>query len=302
MNIKKQKYLRTFTFTAILAVFVINIGFTACFSEWRGEGIITINLGGGNGRTAYPPTADILNSLIHTITLTGNGEPKTIEAKGGTVVRTTVPPGWWTIKVDAYYEEVLYATGTKGVNVTAGNNSVTIEMTKAFYDGDCDENCLAIGATGEGGGKIIYHNHTGFTVTGKGQFTARYLEAAPANMATTLAWASSGFYGTDIPGTGTAIGTGKANTAAILAVDANAPAAKACVDYRGGDKNDWFLPSQDELYEMYKARTHLGFSSGGFWSSSQAWSAYAWYLSFGNGGQANPNKASSYSVRAVRAF
>ena len=159
-----------------------------------------------------------------------------------------------------------------------------------------------VGDTGPGGGKIIYVSTAGFTVTGTGSFTAHYLEAAPANMATTLAWASSGFTSTDIPGTGTAIGTGKANTALILATDTNAPAAKACDDYTGGGKTDWFLPSKDELKEMYNARTHVGISSGVFWSSSQDGYDYACLQDFGYGGQGSYLKGNDFNVCAVRAF
>ena len=151
-----------------------------------------------------------------------------------------------------------------------------------------------VGDTGPAGGKIIYANATAITA-----YTANYLEAAPVNQGTSLAWASSEYLSTNIPGTGTAIGTGKDNTA-ILTL-ANAPAAKACTDYRGGDKDDWFLPSKDELIEMHKARTHLGISSGSFWSSSQYDDYYAWYQYF-NGSENWYLKNSNYNVRAVRAF
>jgi len=152
-----------------------------------------------------------------------------------------------------------------------------------------------IGETGPGGGKIFYD---------KGSVSDgwRYLEAAPENQGTSLAWASSGYTETSIAGTGTAIGTGKANTAAILAIDANAPAAKACADYRGGGKDDWFLPSKDELNEMYKARNHLGISSGYFWSSSQGSYSSAWHQGFSSGGQDGGYKGNYNYVRAVRAF
>jgi hypothetical protein len=159
----------------------------------------------------------------------------------------------------------------------------------------------AVGDTGPGGGIIFYVSTEGFTVTGTGSFTAHYLEAAPANM-TTLAWASSGFTSRHIPGTETDIGTGKANTAIILATDANAPAAKACADYRGGGKDDWFLPSRDELNEMYIACSHLGISSGYFWFSSQYNNLNAWFQNFVNGTQDWRGKDNTYSVRAVRAF
>jgi len=175
-------------------------------------------------------------------------------------------------------------------------------------DSNCNEECLAIGAEGEGGGKIIYHKHSGFKVTGAGSFTAYYLEAAQTNQATDISWSSTYV---DVTGArGTAIGTGKANTAAIIATNSSDTksnnAAKAAVAYSGGGKNDWFLPSLDELNEMYKARTHLGISSGYFWSSSQYSSDYFYtcYQYFANGDQLSSNYYFNYNyyVRAVRAF
>jgi len=182
--------------------------------------------------------------------------------------------------------------------------------------GGCNADCLAIGETGEGGGKIIYHKHSGFTVTGLG--TCYYLEAAPTNQATDVTWSSTHI---DVTGaTGTAIGTGKANTAAIIAAHPEdtvtnnaAKAAAACTD---GGKNDWFLPSKDELNEMYKARTHLdlvldiGFLAHFFWSSSQHHNSinFAWGHRFDEGYTTPSNKDDTLnidglrSVRAVRAF
>ena len=167
---------------------------------------------------------------------------------------------------------------------------------------------LTIGDTGLAGGKIIYVNPLGFTVTGLG--TCYYLEAALTNQAENVRWSSTNL---DVTGaTGTAIGTGKANTAAIVAAHSGDTesnnAAKAIVAYDGGGKNDWFLPSKDELNEMYKARTHLGISSGWFWSSSQRNKDTAWEQSFTtSGGQGNDDKSNyifyNYkNVRAIRAF
>ena len=170
----------------------------------------------------------------------------------------------------------------------------------------CDASCLAIGAAGPGGGKIIYHNHAGFNVTGLG--TCYYLEAAPSNH-DKIKWCNC----TDsnlcnVTGaTGTAIGTGKANTAAIIAVHkddtASNNASKAAVAYTGGGKNDWFLPSKDESSEMYKARTHLGISSDWFWTSSQSDDSSAWNQDFDSGYQdEGGSRYSNYNVRVIRAF
>jgi len=177
-------------------------------------------------------------------------------------------------------------------------------------DESCNADCLAIGAAGEGGGKIIYHDHAGFNVAGLG--TCHYLEAAPVNQATEVTWSSTYVYVTSAMGT--AIGTGKANTAAIIAVHsgdtASNNAAKAAVAYTGGGKNDWFLPSKDELNEMYKAKSHLGISTAGidhwYWSSSQRdVNNGAWGQHFDSGSQGNYNTMVvnvDGKVRAVRAF
>jgi hypothetical protein len=166
-----------------------------------------------------------------------------------------------------------------------------------------------LGDTGPGGGKIFYRLEAGFTQYADAAdtvgTTAHYLEAAPADISTTLAWVSSGYTNTNISGTETAIGTGRKNTAVILAVDANAPAAKACKDYSGGGKADWFLPSKDELIALYTNRASVGnMGATGDWSSSQSdYSySYAWYQNFFSGDQDSSNKSNARTVRAVRAF
>jgi len=177
---------------------------------------------------------------------------------------------------------------------------------------------LALGDTGPAGGKIIYRLETGFTMTDDDS-TAYYLEAAPANMATTLNWSTltweeyeaSGYNDSlwiDIPGTGTAIGTGRKNTALILSLDPTAPAALACKDYfvEGYESfDDWFLPSRDELNQLYLRRADFSIT-GYFWSSSQNSSSTALLMSFDNNYQTNYGKidveGANPNVRAVRAF
>ena len=180
----------------------------------------------------------------------------------------------------------------------------------------CDHQ-YALGDTGPAGGKIIYRLETGFTMTDDNSI-AYYLEAAPANMATTprwstLTWEEYQDSGNDdslqinIPGTETAIGTGRKNTALIIDLDPTAPAALACVNYfaeRYESYNDWFLPSKDELNHLYLRRANFSLSSGWFWSSSQySVSSAAWAQDFGNGAQYYSGKyGGNGNVRAVRAF
>jgi hypothetical protein len=137
------------------------------------------------------------------------------------------------------------------------------------------------------------------------EYTAHYLEAAPVNQSTSLKWCSHSFpsYCNVTGAMGIAIGTGKANTAAILAANPDAPAAKACNEYSNNGKNDWFLPSKDELNEMYKARAHFSFPVGTvLWSSSQYSNTGAWNQGMGSGDQSGGGKNSVISARAIRAF
>jgi hypothetical protein len=139
----------------------------------------------------------------------------------------------------------------------------------------------------------------------KGSYSGgwRYLEAAPIDQSTGLQWYKS--KSLDIK-TSTAIGTGKANTAAIIAAQgAGMYAAIVCDTLVLGGYDDWFLPSKDELNLMYTKLQKAGqVSFGGlwFWSSSQYGSGYAWVQVFSDGDQGGINKDDEGSVRACRAF
>jgi len=163
-----------------------------------------------------------------------------------------------------------------------------------------------IGSTGPAGGIVFYDK-------GDSAGGWRYLEAAPADMDTRLRWSTTTNWqnAPNFAGTSHEIGAGRQNTAQKLAVDANAPAAKACADYRGGGFSDWFLPSSGELNLMfYNLRMNRigGFQGYAFWSSSRAsgwWAAS--YQDFGSGsspvGSQNfAFKDFEFAVRAVRAF
>jgi len=175
----------------------------------------------------------------------------------------------------------------------------------------------SIGDTGPGGGKIFYVSTEGFTVfmvNPARNYTAHYLEAAPENMPATLAWMSSAYltppYGTGsdifITGTEVEIGKGRKNTALILAIDAEAPAALACKNFTTGGKTDWFLPSGLEQDRLYMNRATVGnFAEGWYWSSSEREYLGAFSRSFVEGGSSeyvSKRKSDKYYVRAVRAF
>jgi len=114
--------------------------------------------------------------------------------------------------------------------------------------------------------------------------------------------------------TGTAIGTGSANTTAIISAQGateTSYAAGLARAYNGGGYTDWFLPSKDELNKMYTNRATINttaaansgsdFSTNDYWSSTERDSSTAWLQDFNNG-QYYANKNRTLNVRAVRAF
>jgi hypothetical protein len=115
-----------------------------------------------------------------------------------------------------------------------------------------------------------------------------------------------GCYGTDIPNTSTAVGTGATNTAYILAGCTQRPiAASVCADLVLNGYSDWYLPSRGELQLMY-SRLHTqglgGFVGIWYWSSSQYGPYVAWSMNFSSGNVNSSGKFYNYQVRAVRAF
>ena len=104
--------------------------------------------------------------------------------------------------------------------------------------------------------------------------------------------------------TGTAIGTGQANTTAIVGQSGCASgAARLCNDLIEDSYADWYLPSKDELYKLYLNHVAIGgFAADVYWSSSESSAVSAWGQDFGDGGQGSGLKYTPIRVRAVRAF
>lgn len=112
--------------------------------------------------------------------------------------------------------------------------------------------------------------------------------------------------------TGVALGTGKLNTDLIIAKQNSTgrpfAAAALAIAYNGGGYSDWFLPSKDELYQLYLNRVAIGgFEASWYWSSTEKNTWYAEALDFitgnfdSNGGYKGPG-ATPYKVRAIREF
>jgi hypothetical protein len=116
-------------------------------------------------------------------------------------------------------------------------------------------------------------------------------------------WGDRYYYATGA--TGTAIGTGSVNTTKIIAVQGTkyTYAARLCRDYRGGGYSDWFLPSKDEIYQLYLQKSVVGgFIRGGYYSSSEFDHTLAWQKYFYNDNATTTHKDRYDGVRAIRAF
>ncbi|MFN6388824.1 MAG: DUF1566 domain-containing protein, partial [Bacteroidota bacterium] len=147
------------------------------------------------------------------------------------------------------------------------------------------------------GGIIAY-------ITGGGNTGTSGLVVTESNISTSAQWGCSGNGG--ISGAdGSAIGTGNQNTIDIMAGCATAGiAARLCGDLVQGGYSDWYLPSKDELSNLYLNRTAIGgFETNAYyWSSTEIGSSSAYAQPFSSTSPASKSKITSFYVRAVRAF
>ncbi len=85
-------------------------------------------------------------------------------------------------------------------------------------------------------------------------------------------------------------------------------AAEICAQFKGGNHNDWFLPSQEELEQMYASigqgsgKNVGGFKEANYWSSTEGDPSSAVMLQFVNGSKGPDLKTFKVRVRPVRAF
>ena len=149
-----------------------------------------------------------------------------------------------------------------------------------------------------GGGIIFYIDSTG----------EHGLIADTADLRPSKWW--NGVY-TVTGATATRIGSGHGNTHKIMLSQGDSGilyAARRCWQYKGSGYRDWFLPSRDELNELYKQRTVIGgFVGDYYWSSSEHSIEYVYVQNFYNSYQYALKKydegfVGAFRVRAIRAF
>jgi len=224
------------------------------------------------------------------VTLSNNsGESATPTIAIGQAVGTTASVSFAHVATDS-----LNITN----NVVGGGN-ITLSPNVSSY---------VIGDTGPAGGKIF------ITPSTSGNTTGKYFEVAPIAGEVTRTWATDtdpgvglGNAATTVVGAdGTDIGTGQQNTADIVAQAGNVAATSAavyCDQYSYGGFSDWFLPSKDELNELYVQRNVVGGLTVSYYSTSSEYSNDAfWFQSFIDGNPNTPYKNNAYYIRPVRSF
>ena len=196
------------------------------------------------------------------------------------------------------YTFTVTATNAIGTSVaSAASNSVipASEQVGGFY----------------GGGVVFYI----FVEADAGYVAGEThgLIAAVADQSSGIQW-RNGNTNQTTEATGTAVGTGSANTDAIILVQgpvATSYAAGLARAYAAGGYTDWFLPSKDELNLMYSnigQGSLLGnignFDDDYYWSSTEHDYSNAWYMHFDAelAFMAFNVKYYPANVRAVRAF
>jgi Protein of unknown function (DUF1566) len=185
----------------------------------------------------------------------------------------------------AYYYVRAYATNSVGI---AYGNIMTFNTTTFL---------LTVGQNYQGG-VIAYIYQPGDPGYIAGQTHGFITTTSNQNVG-----AQWGCSGTSIA-TNTTLGTGQNNTTAIInnCTTSNI-AASICNNLIFGGYTDWFLPSSDELLQLYQNRTLIGgFSSAYYWSSSQYTSTNALIVNFSSGGLYQTTKTNLYYVRAIRKF
>ena len=256
----------------VALMLLLTVAITAC-----GPG------GWGNPVPSYTVTFDSQSATVE-------ADPTSITVPSGQTVGTLpTEPTRTNYTFEGWYTE----TDGGGTEFTA-STAVTANITVYAY---WVLTSYSIGDTGPGGGIVFY-------VTADGMSG---LEAAPElwNSGSADPYAPWSNVLSAVGTTGTALGTGLANSNAIIAQGGHTTsAAQICRNYTGGGMTDWFLPSRDELLEVYAQRAYIGglYTTDAYWSSTESNATDGILVQNTDGVAAGMAKGVNEWVRPVRFF
>lgn len=271
--------------------------------QWLIDHIEDYGWSGEKGVTDNPTANDKYHIIYFGL---GKAKAASVNLKPATVTtsKTVAPKPKTNTNTYIPLQPLLPFPVTPKVVPTGPGNSIRlVKTTDAIISLPVAYN---IGQTGPGGGRIF------ITPSTPGNTTGRYFEVAPKNWYDgskspylKAAWRNDGptvKWAVGVGTTAVEIGRGYQNTLAIAARHA-VSAAAYCRSYRGGGKTDWFLPSKNELNQLYISRTTIGgFYNEVYWSSTEGNADYASSRDFLNGVANINNKINKNHVRPIRSF
>jgi hypothetical protein len=280
------------------------------------DGTFLYTVGSGcsvNSSTGQITATTYSGTCLETTTVTQGNNYETATAtavtftlsKADTITVTTATPSALT-----YTGSSAVVTPTVTVSGLVAGNTATGATFNFSRAPTCAQGGVCqVGDTGPGGGKVFHVSGSAINAATGVSKGGIYLEMAPASFSKTLYnWCEgpSNPYTTLIGASGTAIGMG-ANNTKIMIQNCNGGAGFEAASLNYGGQTDWFLPSFDELQEIYNLRNSLGLGASDaasgylYWSSTESsdWIAASLVPWAGVGGQ---NKGQATPYLPIRAF
>ncbi len=269
-------------------------------SVFTTQPVIRITDAGGN--TVTSSTVNVVASIASgTGTLSGT---TTVAAVNGVATFTN-------LKITGSGSHTITFTPADSLS-TVTSSDFTVSVVTCATGGSC-----VLGDRGPGGGYVFYVASTPFTCGPTLNLSCRYLEAAattgdsPWSSTASAQWYS--IRTADCSGTSSEIGTGYKNSIRIAEFCNSAyptGAANLARAYRGpSNLTDWYLPSFNELKELFNARYNvpgLRLQGGGnnsvYWSSTQKSSDQAWVKVLADGAEGGNFKDFGNPIHAIRSF
>jgi hypothetical protein len=230
---------------------------------------------------------------------------------------------------DRYYASVQAFLGSAQFFQVKEARTYGVRPVRAFGPSCADGGACVVGDTGPGGGIVFYvHDDADdlFTSTGSDCGTScKYMEAAPFSGQVSLTWSTGANQSLAVSGADArGIGNGFQNTVDIVNQSGNNSDTSAAVyanSYSNNGKNDWYLPSVDELNQMCRwvrnqaasdgactgagnANTGPGASgfTGEYWSSTEDSHDLAHMQTMDYADRYGEVKFGARMVRPIRAF
>ena len=236
-----------------------------------------------------------------------------------------LPPRMTAVQRDAIPGPVL-GLMVFCTNCASGDGELQVYYTsgwKNIVGGETIDPPAAVVGDYRDGGIVFYIANEPTDLDGDGDLDTG-LVCAIVDQGSIIEWIQGGNTQTTTNGgTSVSIGFGQTNTTAMMSqVGYTGGAATVCDEYtttvNGITYSDWFLPSKDELNQMYVNREVINtaatadgvegavfsYANRYYWSSTEASSNDAWCQYFFNitNSQNQPEKDFYHHVRAVRAF